>query len=303
MAARAWSMRASLGAASAALPLGTLACAHLYHEKRASSFCDHKPNIELPGSWLKNNKQASTMAAASKTLQPQDKRVWRISYLSNVRGSVETARRTIDAAVEKLEKDNVERNITGHMCYDPISQQVWQVLEGTPKEIEKTWAAIQKEKTHDIVEGSVRFEDDADARRYSSGWGFSNFAPKSNANGSDAKLSCDANAEKNIIQLRYKAFVEQPESGFQHEVIPQTIKNSQLDVTGLLLFHENSLTTYQVLEGCDSDVEQLWETLQQDPRQRIVSNSVSMRAIPDRQFSELSVDEVKLCGWAVGPGY
>jgi|ERR1712232_390963 len=291
-------------------------------KQRAHSFCEHRPNVELPGSWLKEFAKPELViaarAASQTSQQQQDKRVWRISYLANVRGSAECARRKVDAAVEKLEKKNIEMNVSGHMCYDAISQQVWQVLEGTPQDIEKAWAAIQKDQTHDIVEDAVRFEDDVNARRYTSGWGFSSFGQKSTAKAPDAKVMCigveclmkkneesgrKLPADKKIIQLRYKAFVEHADESYNQAAIPETIKNSQLDVTGLLLFHENSMTTYQVLEGRDSDVEQLWSTLRQDPGQRIVSDSVSMRAISDRQFSELSVDHVELSRWSAGPGY
>eukprot|EP00929_Paragymnodinium_shiwhaense_P100826 TRINITY_DN6343_c0_g1_i1.p1 TRINITY_DN6343_c0_g1~~TRINITY_DN6343_c0_g1_i1.p1 ORF type:complete len:298 (-),score=66.65 TRINITY_DN6343_c0_g1_i1:310-1203(-) len=296
--ARLWRLRA---AASAAVPLGTLACAHLYQERRRSSLCDHQPHLELPALWLASTQGRLFPAVAQK--KSQEKRIWRLAYLSHVRGDATSASRKVELTAEEFSTQSEASSISGHMCYDPNTQQVWHVLEGAPAEISAAWSKIKKATGQDIVEDSVRFEDDVEERRFASGWGFSNFG---RSDCTAALRSSIGATSGNLVQLKYKAYVSPSTDGAakdEKDVVARTIQESQLDVTGLLLFNDNSLTSYQVLEGRDSDVEQLWDALKQDPRQHIVSESVSLRGVTDRQFEGLAVDEVQRSRWSVGPGY
>eukprot|EP00929_Paragymnodinium_shiwhaense_P115760 TRINITY_DN84835_c0_g1_i1.p1 TRINITY_DN84835_c0_g1~~TRINITY_DN84835_c0_g1_i1.p1 ORF type:complete len:268 (+),score=56.42 TRINITY_DN84835_c0_g1_i1:86-889(+) len=224
--------------------------------------------------------------------------LWRVSYVSTMRGDEKTADKNIHVVVEQALRNNQKMNISGHMCYDAAPKQVWQELEGRPEDVRTLWNRISKDGRHDILEDSVTVEQHVSQRRYPMGWGlkFSRFA-RENRPEDDDKGS-------GLIQLSYKSFMNDmngEEKIVIDEIIPKAmLKNAKMDITGFLLYNDRTTACYQVLEGPREAVEKLWAQIKNDPRHKIIPASICRRGIPAREFPNwsMSLDTVGQPNWS-----
>lgn len=252
-------------------------------------------NCKLPATFCEEKKET--------------KALWRVSYVSTMRGDQKTANENIHLVVESALKNNLKLNVSGHMCYDSAPQQVWQELEGSPEAVQGLWNKISKDARHDIDQDSVSLETEASSRRYPIGWGlrFSKFG----RGGSQEPSSSACPPSKDLIQLSYKSFLGQAagfraELGVIDEIIPKAMmKNAKLDVTGFLLYNDRTFACYQVLEGPRDAVEKLWETIRNDPRHKVVADSVERRIITAREFPNwsMALDQVLQSDWSKSGAY
>jgi len=224
-------------------------------------------------------------------------------------GGSEEARRQLGNIVSQSVRHNVQVGISGHLAYDVRSQQVWQVLEGSPKVVGPLWEKIAADSRHTLDEDSVAIEF-AVERRYPLGWGmrYSSFA-RGGCDGGEGGGAEDITTvavassidRPRIVQLSYRSLFPTgaardlaatgAEGGRElAEIVARSmLKNAAVGITGWLLYDARSSRVYQVLEGPPEAVERLWTAVLKDPRHRVDDESITRRGVPQREFPNWSM--------------
>lgn len=223
----------------------------------------------------------------------------RVSYTSTMRGDVTVANARLQSIVANSVGKNVKAKLSGHLCYDSVLQQVWQVLEGHPDTVDAVFQQIQADPRHVIDEETISIEN-VESRKYPIGWGLRYCEFSSNG-----AVCTEASAKESpLLQIAYKSFLtvtDGEEIQVMEAIIPHAmLKNARCGVTGWLLYNDSTSTVYQVLEGPPAVVEAIWEEIRHDPRHTVAAESVMRKRIAERQFPNwsMSMDKVEKSPWA-----
>jgi len=219
-----------------------------------------------------------------------------------------TAARNAENIVARLVCRNVQRNLSGHMLYDLEMKAVWQVVEGSHDTIAELWELISKDTRH-VIDDTAVLHEIADTRKYPLGWGmrYTKFEKVADKDTGHTLVPQDLKSSE-LVQLKYKSFLKDEGSSqtqIMEDVIPQAIvKNAKLDITGFLLYNDNTMTVYQVLEGPAGVVETLLDKIQKDPRHSVCAASVQRRAVQEREFPNwsMALEHVEQSTWLLS-GY
>lgn len=235
----------------------------------------------------------------------------RLTYMSTMRGDQATASRHIETIAAQSVLKNIQRNVSGHMLYDADVKQVWQVIEGNEETIQRLWMGISNDARHVIDDESVKHEM-VDTRRYPLGWG-TRYTKFQKGHGSDKDIVSDLKPLKcsdvELVQVKYKSFLKDQDAAqkqIMDDVIPKAIvENAKREITGFLLYNDNTTTVYQVLEGPASVVELLFNKICKDPRHCVCKDSVQRVRVQEREFPNwsMALEHVGQPIWASAAGY
>lgn len=234
--------------------------------------------------------------ASLQSEEDKEDRLIRISYTSTMCGNVAAAGEALEHVVRHSVQRNAQRGLSGLLCYDAQMRHVWQALEGDPETVHKLWGKISKDTRHVVNEDMVRIEEVSD-RKYQLGWGMryeqfngqldKDIRVENKRVVSAYNVADDSQvAGRKFIQLTYKSFLKADggvEKRTMEGIIAQAVvKNAKADITGFLLYNEQTRTIYQVLEGPPESVNALFEVIKRDPRHAVCESSVRRRATSQR---------------------
>jgi acylphosphatase len=247
---------------------------------------------------LQRSRQSSLLEEHKSSQSRNSTKISRLTFMSTMCGDPATAARRAETIATQAVSQNVQKNLSGHMLYDADMKKVWQVVEGSHDTIAKLWKRISEDDRHVIDEDAISHEI-VDSRKYPVDWGlrYTKFEKATD----ERECQALASTSSELIQLKYKSFLkEQDAQQIIDDAIPDAIvKNARLDVTGFLLYNDNTMTVYQVLEGPAGAVEKMFNEIQQDPRQEVCAASVHRREVQAREFphQSMALEHVKQSVW------
>lgn len=98
---------------------------------------------------------SSVTAAATQGCSSAGSSLVQLSYRSAIPGGGEAMWKELEAIVARSVVNNARASITGWLLYDARTSTVYQVLEGSPSDVDRLWSTIFKDPRHVVDLSSV----------------------------------------------------------------------------------------------------------------------------------------------------